>query len=124
MSNANPRFRGYARCVPCLCASTVIRIIPVCTIKSMNVTFDPAKDAANRAKHSLALALAGDLDWESALVWTDVRGDYYGETRQCALALLGDRVHFVAFVDRFGTRRIISLRKADERKVKRYAAND
>jgi len=89
----------------------------------MDVTFDPTKDAANRAKHGLSLTLAGSLDWESALVWTDIRSDY-GETRQCALALLANRVHFVAFVDRSSARRIISLRKANEREVRRYAEND
>ena len=36
----------------------------------MTVEFDPVKDAANQAKHGVSLAMAGDLDWEAALVWT------------------------------------------------------
>jgi uncharacterized DUF497 family protein len=38
--------------------------------------------------------------------------------------VLEDRVYFVAFVDRADGRRIISLRKANEREVRRYAEND
>lgn len=104
-------------------ADTLIQPIYVCTINSMDITFDAAKDAANRAKHGLSLAQAGKLEWESALVWTDERSDY-GEERQCALGLIGNRMHFVAFVDRPDTRRIISLRRANARETRRYAEND
>lgn len=38
--------------------------------------------------------------------------------------LIGNRVHFVAFVDRADTRRIISLRKANVRETRRHAEND
>jgi uncharacterized protein len=98
-------------------------IISVHTINSMKITFDPAKDDANIAKHGVSLALVADLDWDAALVWTDGRRNY-GEVRQSALAVLADRVYFVAFVDRADERRVISLRKANLREVKSYAAND
>ena len=42
----------------------------------MNMTFDPAKNAANIAKHGVSLAMASELDWESALLWPDKRRDY------------------------------------------------
>ena len=42
----------------------------------MRVEFYPAKDAANQAKHGVSLAMAGDLDWEAALVWVDERFEY------------------------------------------------
>jgi uncharacterized protein len=51
-----------------------------------------------------------------------LRSDY-GETRMAGLVPLDDRVYFVAFVDRAATRRIISLRKANIREVKRYVEN-
>ncbi len=38
------------------------------------------------------------------------------------IALLGDRVHFTIFVDRTGSRRIISLRKANQRAFDRYVS--
>lgn len=88
----------------------------------MEVTYDPIKDAANKAKHGVSLALADRLEWDSALIWIDNRKDY-GEIRQSALVLHGNRLYFIAFVDRIDTRRIISLRKANEREVRRYVAN-
>jgi uncharacterized DUF497 family protein len=87
----------------------------------MEITYDPAKDAANIAKHSVSLAEASLLDWGTALVWPDARKDY-GEPRQAALAVLVDRVYFVAFVDRADGRRVISLRKANQREFDRYVA--
>jgi len=86
----------------------------------MKIEFDPAKDAANVQKHGVSLALVNDLDWNRALTWFDSRHNY-GEPRQCALALLGDRLYFVAFVDRGECRRIISLRKTNNREKLHYA---
>ena len=39
----------------------------------MRIDFDPAKDASNREKHGLSLALARELDWHAAMVWVDDR---------------------------------------------------
>ena len=90
----------------------------------MELTYDPTKDAANVDKHGVSLALAAELEWDSALIWPDTRQSY-GEPRQSALALLGSRVYFLAFVDRAEgnqiRRRIISLRKANNREKMDYA---
>lgn len=88
----------------------------------MNITFDPAKDATNRAKHGLSLALAADLEWDTALVWPDDREDY-GEERECAIGYIGLRLFYVVFVDRADGRRVISLRKANTTERNRYAAS-
>ncbi len=88
----------------------------------MNITFDPVKDASNIAKHGVSLSLATSLDWGSALVWIDVRFAY-DELRQCALSPLGAHLYHVAFVDREDDRRIISLRRANRREVKRYVSH-
>ena len=85
----------------------------------MRIEFDPAKDAANRAKHGVSLALAGELDWEAALVWIDERFEY-SELRMIALAPKAEILYCVAFVDRGSARRIISLRRANRREVKHY----
>lgn len=87
----------------------------------MHTTFDSAKDAANLAKHGVSLALAADMEWDSAMVWPDARR-VYGEPRQCGIGYIGVRLFFVAFVDRADGRRIISLRKANAREVKHYAS--
>jgi uncharacterized DUF497 family protein len=43
------------------------------------------------------------------------------ETRITAIGYIGDRLHVAVFVDRDGSRRIISLRKANQREAKNYA---
>ena len=68
----------------------------------------------------MSLGFAKELDWDSALVWVDVRRDY-GEIRMVALAPQAGILYFVAFIDRASSRRIISLRRANRREVKHYA---
>ena len=65
----------------------------------MKIEFDPAKDAANKKKHGVSLALADKLDWEAALVWVDDRFEY-GELRVIALAPKTGILYYVAFVER------------------------
>jgi uncharacterized protein len=87
----------------------------------MLFSFDPAKDAANIAKHGVSLALADQLEWDNAVTWPDTRRDY-GESRQCGLGYIGLRLYSVAFVERADGWRIISLRKANAREIARYAS--
>jgi uncharacterized protein len=88
----------------------------------MQIEFDPNKDLTNQAKHGLSLALAQQLDWDSALVWVDDRFDY-GEMRMVALAPETGVVYYVAFVDRAKVRRVISLRRANRKEVQHYVDN-
>ncbi len=88
----------------------------------MRIEFDPAKDAANRAKHGVSLAAASELDWEAALIWIDDRFEY-GELRMVALAPKTEVLYCAAFVERGDVRRIISLRRANRREVKHYVQN-
>lgn len=92
----------------------------------MRVTFDPAKDKANLAKHGVSLQDAIRLEWDEMMAWVDERFDY-GEARCVGLAPIEDRLYAVVFVDRpHGNpteRRIISLRKANVREVKHYVQN-
>lgn len=85
----------------------------------MDLTFDPAKDRINREKHGISLAAAADLDWDMAIDWEDTRRNYQ-EKRICALAPIGNRIYYVVYVERNGTRRIISLRKANAREAHAY----
>jgi len=91
------------------------------------VTFDPAKNASNFAKHGFSLLDAVGLEWAAAVVWLDNRRDY-GEPRMVGLVPVNDLLFCVVFVDRPlkepTKRRIVSLRKANNREVKRYANND
>jgi uncharacterized DUF497 family protein len=88
----------------------------------MIIEFDPAKDLANQTKHGVSLSVAGELNWEAALVWIDDRFEY-SETRMIALAPKTEILYYVAFVDRGEARRVISLRRANRREVKHYVEN-
>ena len=85
----------------------------------MQIEFDPAKDRANLAKHGVSLALAAELDWDAALVWVDERFEYE-ELRMIALAPKTTILYYVAFVERGDARRLIGLRRANRREVRRY----
>ncbi len=86
----------------------------------MPIQFDPAKDAKNREKHGVSLAAAANFEWEDAVTWPDQRRKY-GEPRCAGLGYIGHRLFYVVFVARGEELRIISLRKANQREVKRYA---
>lgn len=90
------------------------------------ITFDPAKNASNQAKHGVSLALAKVLEWGTLICKPDTRRDY-GEARQIGYAIAGERLYCVVFVDRPEgaptERRIISLRKANSREVKSYGTD-
>jgi len=66
------------------------------------------------------LAAAAEFEWDEALTWIDERKNY-GEERMCAIGYIGMRLFYVVFVDRESVRRIVSLRKANSREVRRYA---
>jgi len=73
----------------------------------MLIECDPAKDAVNRDKHGISLGEAARIDWDNAVTWPDRRVDY-GEDRMRGLGYIGERLYFVAFVDRGQVRRVIS----------------
>ena len=85
----------------------------------MKFNFDSNKDIINLAKHQLSLADAANLAWKAALIWVDNRQDY-GEIRQIGLVPMNQRLYVVVFVDKKTERRIISLRKANNREYERY----
>lgn len=86
----------------------------------MKIDFDPAKDQANIEKHGCSLALAERLEWDEAYIVADARFDY-GEERCIAFGYIGRRLYICIFTDRELVRRIISLRKANDREERAYA---
>ena len=88
----------------------------------MRLIFDSDKDKLNLAKHGLSLSFAEKLIWDEAYVWVDLRYSY-DELRMIGLVPEGSTLYYVAFVDRGDVRRIISLRLAERREVKKYAEN-
>jgi uncharacterized protein len=85
----------------------------------MEFLFDLDKDLINQRRHGLSLAVARELDWDSALVWVDERF-IYNELRMIALAPKDETLYYITFVDREEVRRPFSLRKATRREVKSY----
>ncbi|GAA5235836.1 BrnT family toxin [Verticiella sediminum] len=85
----------------------------------MNLTFDPAKNESNIAKHGVSLSLASNLEWPEVMCKPDTRQDYH-EVREIGYGVIGDRLYCVVFTQRGDTMHVISLRKANSREVKHY----
>lgn len=85
----------------------------------MEIEFDPMKSEWNEAQRGLPFSMASQFDFETAIYQVDDRHDY-GETRVRALGLIGARLHALVFTETMRGIRIISLRKANQREVKRY----
>ena len=86
----------------------------------MLIEFDSDKDAINSAKHGMSLANAARFEWDSAVIWMDLREDY-GEDRMRELGYIGARLCHMVFVERGDACRVISLRLATRTESKRYA---
>jgi len=84
----------------------------------VRITFDPAKDASNRAKHGLSLADAARLDWFAGRV--DVAHTVAGETRWRMIAPLDGLLVSMVFTRRATGVRAISLRRASRKERRLY----
>ena len=71
----------------------------------MKITFDPNKDAINQKKHGASLCLAGQIEWDSAVVWLDSRFAY-DEPRMSGLGFVGLTLFYVAFVKNISSQRL------------------
>ena len=88
----------------------------------MEIEYDANKDAANRCKHRLPLALGGHViaaARERGSVIPDVRKPY-GEPRYIAYGAIGGRLMVCVFTPRGERIRVISLRKANARERAAY----
>jgi len=85
----------------------------------MKLIFDQAKDEVNIRQRGISFEAAARFEFNTALIWKDARTEY-GEARYCAIGHIGDRLHVLVFTPRDDAMRVISLRKANKREVKRY----
>jgi uncharacterized DUF497 family protein len=85
----------------------------------MHIEFDANKNDANIRDRGLSFEWVESFDFESALIWQDMRKPY-PEVRFTALGLLDGRVHSLVFTETAKGIRVISFRKANKREVKRY----
>ena len=87
----------------------------------MKITFDGLKNERNITARGLSFERASTFAFETALIWRDDRRDY-GEIRYSAIGMMEDRLHALVFTETTDGIRVISLRKANAREVKRYEA--
>lgn len=84
----------------------------------MEIEFDPAKDAANLAKHGLSLADFSGFDTHPAVL-VDDRFDY-GEIRYRALGRIDGVGHCLVYTITDTAMRLISFRRAHEKEIRHY----
>lgn len=85
----------------------------------MEIEFDPAKRNATLQTRGLDMARAPDVFAGATLTVEDNRKDY-GEPRYITIGFLANRMVILAWTQRGKVRRIISMRKANEREQAVY----
>ncbi|OGT24354.1 MAG: hypothetical protein A3I12_07930 [Gammaproteobacteria bacterium RIFCSPLOWO2_02_FULL_38_11] len=78
----------------------------------MKITYDPEKQKKTLKERGLNFV-------DSILIFEDIRKDY-GEKRMIAVGRLVGRMVIVGYVQRGKVKHIFSMRKANEREVKKY----
>ncbi|MBM3565765.1 MAG: BrnT family toxin [Alphaproteobacteria bacterium] len=81
--------------------------------------WDRDKNAENSAKHGVDFAEAEGFEWDTALTVSDVRRRY-AESRNVSFGFIGSRLYALVWTPRGSIVRVISLRKANRREIKRY----
>lgn len=79
----------------------------------METRFDPAKDAANIARHGISLERAFEMNLNLTLTFEDDRFDY-GEDRWISIGPIEADLYLLAHTYRNDKIRPISLRKAEK----------
>ena len=87
----------------------------------MRIIYDAEKRARTLRERSLDFERCGEIFDGTELTRQDTRSEY-GETRWITVGYLDDRLVVTVWTERDGDRRIISLRKANEREQARFGA--
>ena len=85
----------------------------------MEFEWGDEKYATNLRDHAIAFEAIRGFNWNTAQIFADDRQDY-GEERQIARGMIGERLHVAVFVLRGDATRLISLRKANRRELALY----
>src|SRR5574344_950852 len=91
----------------------------VTTISAMQIEFDPDKRDKTLAERGLDFAQAGEVFAGVNVTAEDARFDY-GEPRFTTVGVLDGRMVILVWTPRGEVRRIISMRKANEREIARF----
>ena len=87
----------------------------------MKIEYQQAQRDATLEERGVDMARAGEVFDGDTLTVEDDRQDY-GEIRQITIGFLDGRMMVMVWTQRGNARRIISLRKANEREQKTYAS--
>lgn len=79
--------------------------------------WDEDKAAKNLRKHKVAFAAVEDFEWDVAVYRIDHED---GEERLVATSFIGNKLHVLVYVERGDRIRVISLRRAEKKEVRRY----
>ncbi len=85
----------------------------------MQIEFDTEKRNATLEARGLDMADAGEVFEGAHMTFPDIRFDY-GESRFVTVGFLSGRMVVLAWTHRGTTRRIISLRKANDREQRKF----
>jgi len=88
----------------------------------MEIEFDPVQRDTTLAERGLDFGRAGEVFAGRHFTAQDLRGDYQ-EDRYITIGTLDGRMVVMVWTPRGEARRIISLRKANDREQERYAQN-
>jgi len=85
----------------------------------MKISFDPVKDEKTRKERGFSLEIGVEVIRHQVATRLDDRRDY-GEDRLISFGYVDQRLLVCVYTVRGDTLRIISVRKANDREIKRY----
>lgn len=85
----------------------------------MRIEFDPDKRSKVMTERGLDFARAGEVFAGPTVTMEDTRFDY-GEPRFTTVGVLDARMVVLAWTPRGAARRVISMRKANEREIAKF----
>lgn len=88
----------------------------------MRYGWNPAKNAGNVVKHGVPFSAMDGFGWDTAYVRGDLRNSQ-AEIRLSAIGPVNDRLYHVTFTIRRPLVWIISLRRASNKEIARYEAD-
>lgn len=86
----------------------------------MKIEFDPEKRQRTLIERQLDFARAAEVFADVTVTQQDARFEY-GEARYTTVGVLDGRMVIVVWTPRGDVRRIISMRKANEREIARFS---
>ncbi len=85
----------------------------------MKITYDPSKRDKTLADRGIDFLEAAEVFAGRHFTFLDNRADY-GECRQITVGYLGVRIVVVGWVQRGNDRHVFTMRKANDREIKKY----